>query len=96
MLDGPDQSYLRDETLLADKKKDRVIMRKAPRYVIIDEKLNRRSFNTPYLLCLHPEDEDYVLREIHKEVCENHPRIKTMSHKVLKKGYYRPTIFADA
>ena len=59
-------------------------MRKALRYVIVNEKLYKRSFNIPFLLCLHPEDVNYVLGEIHEGVCGNHPRIKTMSHKVLK------------
>ena len=45
----PIKSYLQDEILLASKKEARTIMRKASRYVIIDEKIYRRSFSTPYL-----------------------------------------------
>ena len=42
------KSWLQNGTLPLDKKEAQVIMRKAPRYIIINEKLYKRSFSTPF------------------------------------------------
>lgn len=34
----------------------------------------------------------YVLTEIHEEICGNHFRVWLLAHKALRQGYYWPTI----
>ena len=37
-----------------------------------DRKLYRRSFNRPYLQCLHPNKIEELLAKLHEGVCGNH------------------------
>jgi len=37
-----------------------------------------------------------VLREVHEGACGNHSRVRALVHKVIRVGYYWPTIQVDA
>ena len=58
--------------------------------------LYKRGFFTPFLKCIAGEDTKYVLREVHKGICGNHIRARALAGKVLRQGYYWPTILKDA
>ncbi|XP_022156792.1 uncharacterized protein LOC111023626 [Momordica charantia] len=45
--------------------------------------------------CLDPEEARYVMREIHEGVCGNHGRARSTASKVVRQGYYWPTIERD-
>ena len=45
--------------------------------------------------CVTPSEADYIMREIHKGICGNHTRGQTLAFKVLKQGYYWPTMKLD-
>ena len=66
------------------------------KYVLIDEVLYKRGFSQPYLRCLAPDKSNYVLKEIHEGACWNHIGVRALVHKVVRVGYYWPTIQADA
>jgi len=57
--------------------------------------LFRRGFNTPLLKCITKEKVDYVMQEIHQGVCSYHSSPKTMVARILRAGYYWPTIQED-
>ena len=88
--------YLKEGRLLEDKDEVRKLRIKASKYVLIDEVLYKRGFSQPYLRCLAPDESNYVLSEIHEGLCGNHSRARTLVHKVIRVGYYWPTIQADA
>ena len=44
----------------------------ANRYTILNSKLYRRGYAMPYLRCLRPDEAEYVIREIHEGVYNNH------------------------
>jgi hypothetical protein len=46
--------------------------------------------------CLEKEDSDKVLSEIHAGEAGGHFGGDTTTHKVLRAGYYWPTLFKDA
>ena len=92
----PVVSYLRDGKLPKGKDEARKLRVRATRYVLIDEVLYKRGFSEPYLRCLTPDEANYVLREIHEEACVNHSRARSLIHKVVRAGYYWPTVQADA
>ena len=50
----------------------------------------------PILKCIAGKDTDYVLREVHEGVSENHIGARALAGKVLRRGYYWPTILRDA
>jgi len=62
---------------------------------MINEDLYQREYSGPLLKCITKEQVDYVLVEIHKGVCRNHSGARTMASKVLRAGYYWPTVQGD-
>ena len=62
----------------------------------MEEVLYKIGFSQPYLRCLAPDEANYVLREVHEGACENHSGARSLIHKVVRAGYYWPTVQADA
>ncbi|XP_065619331.1 uncharacterized protein LOC136063218 [Quercus suber] len=89
-------SYLKDGRLLEGKNKARKLRVKSVRYVLMDEVLYKRGFSQPYPRCLAPDEVNYILREVYEGVCGNHSGARSLVHKVIRVGYYWPTIQADA
>ena len=58
--------------------------------------LYKRGFFTPILKCIAGKDTEYVLREVHEGICGNHIGAWALAGKVLRQGYYWPTILRDA
>ena len=58
--------------------------------------LYKRGFSHLYLRCLIPEEAEYVMREVHEGICENHFRARSLVHKLITAGYYWSTIQKDA
>ncbi|XP_024038334.1 uncharacterized protein LOC112097367 [Citrus clementina] len=92
----PIVSYLRDRLLPPDKLQARKIRAQASRYTMIDGVLYRRGYTLPFLRCLDEDDADYVLREVNKGICGNHSGGRSLAHKVLRQGYFWPTMHQDA
>ncbi|KAJ4713136.1 Retrovirus-related Pol polyprotein from transposon 17.6 [Melia azedarach] len=93
---NPIKEYLEKGRLPEDQEAARKLKYCAARYCIIEGVLYRRSFTMPYLRCLHPDEADYVLREIHKGACGNHSGGRSLAYKALRQGYYWPTMQSDS
>ncbi|KAL5546806.1 hypothetical protein UlMin_006493 [Ulmus minor] len=89
-------AYLRDGTLPQDKFEARRLRYRSARYFLDKDKLRKRSFSSPSLTCLNEDQAKYVLQEVHEGVCGNHSSGRALAHKVLRQGYYWPTIQADS
>ena len=81
-------SYLRNSMLLDEKDDARKLKVQASQFVLIKDVLYKRGFSRPNLRCLGLEEVDYVMREIHKEICGNHSRVRSLVHKLFLAGYY--------
>ena len=46
--------------------------------------------------CLTPDKADYVMREVHEGVCENHSGARSLVHKLIWAGYYWRIMQKDA
>ena len=88
--------YRRDRRLPEERDEARKLRIKSTKYVLIDEVMYKGGFSQPYLRCLAPDEANYVLREVHEGVCENHTGARALFHKVFHAGYYWPTIQTDA
>ena len=88
--------HLKEGWLLEDKTEARKIQIRAAHFIIIDDMLYRQGYSLLYLRCISLEEADYVLCEIHEEICENHARARSLAGKTLRAGYYWPTLQKDA
>ena len=49
-------------------------------FSLVDVQLYKRSLGRPYLICLAPEQGQYVLAKLHEGICGNHPGGRTLAH----------------
>ena len=89
-------SYLKDGVLWDEKKAARKLKVRVARFVLIKNVLYKSGFSRPYLRCLGNEEADYVMREVHEGICGNHSGSRLLVHKLVRAGYYWPTMQADA
>ena len=89
-------AYLRSGTLPDGKDAARKLKVQASQFVLIRDVLYNRDFSWPYLRCLSHDEADYVMRKVHKEICENHSEARSLVHKLIRAGYYWPTMLKDA
>ena len=92
----PIWSYIKDGTLPEDKMEARKLRYKAARYVDYEGSLYKRGFNQPLLKCIGGEECNYILREVHEGICGNHSGGNSLAQKILRQGYYWPTLKEDA
>ena len=92
----PIWDYLIDGRLHDDPKEASKIRMRSARITNHKGSLYKRGFFTPILKCIPGKDADYVLREVHEGVCGNHIEARTLAGKVLRQGYYWPTMLRDA
>ena len=89
-------SYLKDGIFPNEKEATRKLKVWAARFVLIKDVLYKRGFSRPYLRCLGNEKADYVMRKVHEGICGNHSGSRSLVHKLVRAGYYWPTMQADA
>lgn len=92
---GPIIAYLADRTIPADAGEARKLQRQATKYAIIAGKLYRRGLANPLLKCLTPRQAEYVMTEVHEGVCGTHIGGRALVEKLIRAGYYWPTLKAD-
>ena len=88
-------SFLQDGHLPQDTEEARKVKKRAARFTILNDTLYKRGFSMPYLKC-DEEEAKYILEEIHKGVCGDHAGPRSLVSKVVKTGYFWPTMQVDA
>ena len=89
-------SYLKTGVLPNGNDTARKLKVQASRFVLIKDVLSKRGFSRLYLGCLCHEEADYVMREVHEGIWGNHSRARSLVHKLIRAGYYWPTMLKDA
>ena len=89
-------SYLKKGMLPKGKEVARKLKFQASRFVLINVVLYKRGFSRPYLRCLCYEEADYIMREVHEGICRNHLGAQSLVRKLIRVGYYWPTMLKDA
>ena len=79
----PIVSYLKWEELPNDKKEVQILECQSTYFFIENEQLYKKSFAFPSLRCLHPDEANYVPREIHDGICRSHLVGTTIALKVI-------------
>ena len=86
------EDILPEERIEADK-----VRRKATRYWLSEnQKLYKRSFSGPYLLCVHPESTESLLEELHEVIYESHTGGRFLAHRAITQGYWWPNMQREA
>ena len=65
------------------------------KYVLIDQVLYWKDLGGILLKCLDNSEVDAVTAELHSGVCGGHKYWKATAFKILRAGYYWPTLFTD-
>ncbi|GKE16849.1 reverse transcriptase domain-containing protein [Tanacetum coccineum] len=92
----PIHEYLVSGLLPKDPKESRKIRVKAPQYKLIRGNLYRRSFNASWLRYVASPQTDDIVKEVHKGSCGFNIEPRSMVVKIMKQGYYWPSMHRDA
>ena len=81
-------SYLKNGILPDGKEAARKLKVQAAQFVLVKDVLYKRGFSRPYLRCLGPKEANYVMKEVHEGICENHSGSWSLVHKLIRARYY--------
>lgn len=77
------------------KTKARFLKLKVAKFCIVNELIYWKDPGGILLSCLIEEEENKTIKEFHKGDCGGHHYWKTTVHKILRAGFYWPSIFPD-
>ena len=81
--------FLKEDILPEEKIEADKIQRKATSYWLSeDHKLYKRSFSGPYLLCVHSEQTESLLEEMHEGICGSHTGDRSLAHRAITQDYW--------
>ena len=75
--------------------KRRALRLKASKYILIKDGLGWRNPDGIILRCVDENESKKLMDEFHNGFCGGHFTARTTTHKILRAGYYWPTIFSD-
>ncbi|KAL2240129.1 UNVERIFIED_CONTAM: Retrovirus-related Pol polyprotein from transposon [Sesamum indicum] len=88
--------YLGEGILPNDPQAAKRVKFRATRFTLLDGQLYKRTTDGPLLKCLDGERALYVMREIHEGSCGNHSGARSLAQKVMRQGYFWPTLVEDS
>lgn len=75
--------------------KRRALRLRATKYCIMKDGLGWRNPEGVILRCVDEVEAKRLISEFHSGFCGGHYAAKTTTHKILRAGYFWPSIFAD-
>eukprot|EP00253_Pinus_taeda_P005222 PITA_05222 len=76
-----------------DASRRRALRLKSNQYHLANDTLYRKNYDGVWLRCLEKDDADHALKEMHDGLAGGHYGGETTAHKILRAGYYWPTVF---
>ncbi|XP_021757444.1 uncharacterized protein LOC110722484 [Chenopodium quinoa] len=89
-------AYKVQNVLPTDKNEAQKIKKDSIWFIIFQGILYKRGFSLPLRRCLTAYESERLIEEIHEGDCGNHSGGRSMSLEAMKRGYYWPTMNADA
>ncbi|GKV48032.1 hypothetical protein SLEP1_g54871 [Rubroshorea leprosula] len=89
-------NYLQSGELPEDQATAKLVKRRAAHFTLLNNQLYKRAASMPLLRCLTPYEAEYAVREVHEGVCGTHIGSRTLARKLLRHGYYWPTMVENA
>ncbi|XP_065620822.1 uncharacterized protein LOC136063822 [Quercus suber] len=89
--------FLKEDILPEEKgEADKIRRKVATFWLSEDQKLYKRSYSGPYLLCVHPEKAELLLEELHEGICGSHTEGRSLAHRAITQGYWWPNMQKEA
>ena len=92
---GPITRYITSGELPSDPNERMKLKRRAFSFTLVEGTLYKRGLITPLIKCLGPNETQEVLFEVHDDICGQHLGAKALVKKVLRAGYFWPTMMKD-
>ncbi|XP_074322719.1 uncharacterized protein LOC141659693 [Apium graveolens] len=92
----PLRKFLEKCILPPDRKDALKIKYRASNYTIINGRMYRRSVSQPLLRCLNNKEQQKALEAVHEGICGEHLAGRSLAFKILRQGFFWPTLRADA
>ncbi|GJX51010.1 retrotransposon protein, putative, ty1-copia subclass [Tanacetum coccineum] len=74
----------------------RTLQMKISQYVMEEGVLFKKSYLALMLRCVGPLQANYIIREVHEGACGMHAGSRSVIAKIMRQGYYWPTMHRDA
>ncbi|XP_020693052.2 uncharacterized protein LOC110107202 [Dendrobium catenatum] len=87
--------YLQENKLPQEKSAADKIKRRSLSYSLINNTLNKRSFDQMWLRCLNKSEAQKIVEEVHAGLCGAHQSGPKMKMKIKRMGYYWPSMIDD-
>ncbi|CAH9083530.1 unnamed protein product [Cuscuta europaea] len=88
-------TFITTGELPPDEERAKLAKLRAPSYTVEDGKLYKRSYNGTLLRCLHQDEADTAMEEVHCGVCSSHQGPFSMSRRLVVQGFFWPTMARD-
>ena len=92
----PYRRYLADGVLPPKPEEGKKVKRNAARYTLVDGILFRHGFTHPILTCVSGDECTRIMVELHKGICGSHVGGRSLASKVVRAGFYWPTVREDS
>lgn len=92
----PSLKFLTGSFAPKNDEEERMVRKSASKFTIITGKLYKMGRASPMLRCLGEEETSLVLLEVHECVCGSHIGGRALAAKLLRAGYYWPTMIQDS
>ncbi|XP_072064512.1 uncharacterized protein [Arachis hypogaea] len=91
----PFLEHINTGTVPKDELNPQHFRRRASLYTSIEGELYKRGISQPLLKCLNTEEAREVMDEVHEGVCGNHIGGRALAAKIVRTGYFWPTMKRD-
>jgi hypothetical protein len=88
--------YLQKDELPTAREEAYKIRRMSVWYSMLGDKLYKRGFSGPLMLCVSPEEAKEILEEVHEGSCGSHIGARALAGKILRARFYWPEVHRDA
>lgn len=78
-MDDPIKEYLTKGTIPKQRNEGQNLLRKVPRYLMLDGILYRRGFSTLLLRCVHKDEAKKILENVHQGSFVDYARVYSHS-----------------
>jgi hypothetical protein len=88
--------YLQSHYHPSDRNEAKRLRHRSRDFAIVDDQLYKKGISQPMLKCIIETEGLELLREVHNGTCGSHSGTRALAAKVIRQGFYWPTIICMA